>query len=708
MNDRQVLKEAIATLRLHHLVLGDEVVQTAVLALQEKLQTLAETGEEAPHTAETHENLAVLQADLSGFTALSANMDAEQVGDLVDALWQRFDNVVRAWGGVIDKHTGDGLIALFGLPQAQEDDAERAILAALDMQLELSLFNEANLKRPDTGPLARHGVSRELKMRIGVHAGPVVLAKVGASSGVTAVGETITLVELLEQAAPVGGVLISHDVYRRVYGQFTIARQESLSLSGRSEPLAAYAIEQEKGQTFRRDRWGRLGHDGRFLGRAAELERLQFALQESMDNSVMQVVIVNGAAGLGKSQLFAEFERWLELLPVRGCLLRSQASAASQTSSYALMRDLFRQLFDIHQRSSAAVSREKFVRGVQKVARADRVSAREQAHVMGHLLGFDFTDSPYLQDLKEEPDRLATYARSDLARFFTDLADTCPPLVWLVEDGQWADTASLDLIDYLLTHCPDLPLLLIFLTRPSLLAERPHWRATGPFSPMAVINLTPLTPIDARHLISQLLDDVPNVPTRLIDLVVYAAQGNPLHAEQLVRLLYDSEIITTAGDSWHVNLSLLGETPLPETLGALFQARLARLPTTEQAVLGVAALAGERFWDGMVREALTAVDPRIAAATAETLRSLEQKQMIFRQRSSLFATVVEYQFSHDLLWQAAWRTASAEQRQLCQPVLTHWLVEKARQQAINPEFVPILHAAAADAGLPKVGERDDV
>ena len=687
VNNRQVLEETIATLQFHRLVLGEEVVETAVLALQEKLQSLVGGEAVAPPLAATHHCLVVLQADLSGFTALSADMDAEQVGDLVDALWQRFDNVVRAWGGVIDKHTGDGLIALFGLPLAQDDDAERAILAALDMQVELSLFNETNLRQKGTGPLARRGVSQALQMRIGVHIGPVMLTKVGTSSEITAVGETITLVEYLEQASPVGSVLISADVYRRVVGQFSVTPQPPLSLPGRDDLLAVYTVQQEVKRTLHRDRWGTMRYDGRFLGRVAELERLQFALQESMDNSVMQVVVVNGMAGLGKSQLFAAFSRWLDLLPVRGCLLRSQAGPTGKTRPYALIRDFFDQLFHIHRRSSAAVRREKFVRGVQKIARADRVSAREQAHVMGHLLGFDFTDSPYLQDLRDEPGRLSAYAHSDLARFFTDLADTCPPLVWLVEDGQWADAASLDLIDYLLTHCANLPLLVICLARPQLLAERPSWQNTGPFSPIAVINLPPLTPIDTRHLASQLLEEVPNVPSRLVDLVVYGAQGNPLYAEQVVRLLYDSGVIAPTGESWHVNLSVLADFSLPETLPALFQARFDRLSPPEQAALGVAALAGDRFWDGMVQEAVTAVTPSTATAFAKTWQSLEQKQLIFRRRSSLFAAAVEYQFCHDLLWQVAWKAVPAAQRQAHRSALAGWLKTRAKQQAFSPEFL---------------------
>jgi class 3 adenylate cyclase len=651
VNDRQFLEEAIAALQLHHTLLGDDVVETAVLTLREKLQTLS--AKESSDSGESHHALAVLQADLSGFTALSAGMDPERVRDLVDALWRRFDSVIRNWGGIVDKYTGDGLIALFGLPQERDDDVERAILAALDMQLELALFNEANRRKPDSGPLNRQPLNRDFQMRIGVHAGPVIMTRVGASSEVTAIGETILLTEHLEKAAPVGGVLISYNAYRRAYGQFIVSRAESLPIPGRSSPLTVYVAQREKTRSLRQSG----GENGRFLDRAAELERLQFALQETMDNSVTQLIVVTGAAGVGKSRLFAEFERWLDLLPMRGCLLNCQATQSDQQTPLALMRDLFCQLFDIHPRSSPAIRQEKFARGVQAISRAEPSAAREQAHVLGHWLGFDFADSPYLDDLGQDPARLAAYARSDLARFFTDLANNCPPLVWLVENCQWADAESLNLIDFLSAECPDLPLLIVCLARPSLLAGRATWQSSGQFSPISRINLLPLTPIDTRHLISHLLAATPQIPARLIDLMVHGAQGNPLYAEQMAGLLYDNGVIVAAGDGWRVNLSQLADTRPPDSLEALFQARFACLPPAEQTVLQLAAQVGERFGEGAVKEGITAVSPTLAPTIHETLDHLERRGLIFRQRASLPGTISEYQFCHDLLWQEVRQSA---------------------------------------------------
>ncbi|MCB8983066.1 MAG: AAA family ATPase [Ardenticatenaceae bacterium] len=671
MVDYQLLEDAIVTIRTHRTLLGDAVVETAVAALQEKLR-----GRTAVAEGEAFDAAFVLQADLSGFTAMSADMDAEQVRDMVNALWERLDNVVRAWGGLIEKHTGDGLIALFGMPTARDDDAERAVLAALDMQMELTLFNEAARRRTDTGPLERRKANGELHMRLAIHAGPVVRARVGANRELTAVGEAITLVEYLEQAAPVGGVLISYDVYRHIYGQFEVSPSKSLEVPGRQEPLEVYAVQREKPRAFHPEGWSRQSFRTRFVDRTAELERLQFALQETINNSVMQVVAVVGEAGSGKSRLFDEFEQLLELQPVQGCILRSRADPTTAVAPYALMRDFFGQLFEIHLRSSTAVGREKFVRGVENIMQAHQISAREQAHVMGHYLGFDFSDSPYLQELMANPDRLRRYAQNDLARFFTDLANGCPPVVWLVENAQWADAASLDLIEFLLERCSDLPLLVVCLARPELLAQRPSWQSSDPFHPITTLVLPPLTAIDTRHLVTQNLEEVPNLPLKLTDLVVYGAQGNPLYVEQMIHLLFDQNIIARHGENWQMNLSKLDELAVPETLAGLFQARVECLPEPEQTVLQLAALFGPQFWDGAVRQVAVASKDLEADQVAAALEALEQKDLIVRRHSSALAGVLEYQFVHDILRDVVYRQMPPARRRENQIELLAWLTNK--------------------------------
>ena len=676
MVDYQFLEDAIVAIRSHRAVLGDAVVETAVTVLQEKMQMLAAAPAHQTQSAESHAQVVVLQADLSGFTAMSAEMDAEQVRDTVNALWEKLDSVAHSWGGVIDKHTGDGFIALFGVPMAQEDDAERAILAALDMQLELALFNDLSRRRIETGPLDRRKVVGEMKMRIGIHGGSVVLARVGASRKFTAVGETITTVEHVQTAAPVGGVLVSYDIYRQVYGQFEVAIPKTLTIPGRQEPLTVYVVEGAKRHHFATG--GRQWRESalHFVARAAEIEKLQFALQGTMNNSVMQVITVTGEAGAGKSRLFDEFERLVAMLPVQGCILRTQAMQATQAAPYALMRDLFARLFDMNPRSSGHVGREKFVRGVESIMQAHQISAREQAHVMGHFMGFDFADSPYLENLAHDLPRLRRYAHNDLARFFVDLVNGCPPVIWLVENAQWADAASLDLIEFLLDSCADLALLAVVLARPDFWAERPSWNSPDPFNPMSTFTLPPLTAIDTRHLVAQVLDDVPNVPLRLVDLVVHGAQGNPLYVAQMGRLLFDAAIIVRQADHWQVNLSKLADMPIPKTLTELFEARVACLSAAEERVLQTAAIFASPFWDGAVQQLAAEEHGINPGQVAESLSALEQKGLIARQRSSALTGVLEYQFVHDFLWRVIYATIPPVMRRKGQERLVSWLESK--------------------------------
>jgi len=182
----QELKQAIAVLESHRDILDDATVDTALAALREKLRAL-----QSPPPADLQQNTAVLVADLSGFTAMSEQMDAEEVRDTINAVWQKLDGVITAWGGQIDQHVGDGVVALFQATSDVADSAERATLAALDMQLELALFRER--ERGGTGPLGRPFSGDNLRMRIGIHAGAII----GYSQYDIASGRCVALASVL-------------------------------------------------------------------------------------------------------------------------------------------------------------------------------------------------------------------------------------------------------------------------------------------------------------------------------------------------------------------------------------------------------------------------------------------------------------------------------------------------------------------------------
>jgi class 3 adenylate cyclase len=224
MSERKQLEQSIAALEGQRAVLGDEVVDPAIAALREKLAAL-----ESPVTAEQRKQVTILFADVSGFTAMSEAMDAEDVHDLMNDLWARLDGAITARGGLIDKHIGDAVMALFGAPTAHEDDPGRAIRAALAMQEELVAFRQER--------------QAELAMRIGINTGLVLLGEVGTTGEYTAMGDAVNLTSQLEHAAPVGGILISHDTFCHVQSAFEVQRLEPVQVRGREDPVQVYLVE---------------------------------------------------------------------------------------------------------------------------------------------------------------------------------------------------------------------------------------------------------------------------------------------------------------------------------------------------------------------------------------------------------------------------------------------------------------------------------
>ena len=225
MPTRTELEQAIAALEAQRTILGDAVVDASLGALRQQLAALAA---QARQPEPQRKQVTVLFADVSGFTALSETLDHEEVAELMNALWQALDREITARGGVIDKHIGDAVMALWGARTAREDDPEQALRAALALQAALAAFRR------------QHDVA--LAMRIGINTGPVLVGDVGTTAEFTAMGDAVNIASRLEHAAPIGGVLIAHDTYRHVRGLFDVEALPPLPVKGKAEPLSVYLV----------------------------------------------------------------------------------------------------------------------------------------------------------------------------------------------------------------------------------------------------------------------------------------------------------------------------------------------------------------------------------------------------------------------------------------------------------------------------------
>ena len=685
----QDIENAITVIETQQSQLENGVVRISLAALREKLADMQEhsTGEQFPLVT-------VLVADLSGFTAMSELRDAEEVRDTMNALWQKLDGVIATWGGKVDKHVGDAVIALFGMPKARKDDPERAVQAALDMQLELALFNERARFGDGVLQYSRSSRQAQLRMRIGIHNGSVFMGAVGSSKGLTAVGDTVNLANELEKNAPVEGILISGDMFEEVQDVFEVVPHDPLLLKGRTRPEAVYVVRREKARPFYMSIRGIEGVETRIVGRNQELEMLQDVLLAAIDGSQSQVVTVLGESGVGKSRLLYEFERLMAVQPEKVNILRGRVQREMGQQPYSLFRDLLANHFDIHRRNSPAVAREKFVRGVVEILAEDTPKIRRSAHIIGQLLGYDFTHNSDLKGVSDDPRRLRELAFQELSLLFSALSRQEAGAVLLLEDLHRADEGSFDLLDYLVAECAQEPLMFICIARPVLLQKRPSYQMVESLNDGTYhrIELPPLNMIDSRHLAMDILQHVRQLPFRLLDMIVNRGRGNPFFTEELVSLLIEFEVIVPAENRWQIQLINLPEMPVSPTLADMVRLRLTKLSELEQKVLQLASVSGRLFWDAMLVEMIRADLADISdEEIQETLYSLELNDWLYRRKLSTFAEVQEYAFRHDSLSSSIYRTLSSDKQQQAHRHAAKWLIEQNGRDIANHAAVIAHH-----------------
>ncbi|MBE7528256.1 MAG: tetratricopeptide repeat protein [Chloroflexi bacterium] len=667
MSTQNELEEAIVAIEAQRGVLFEnEVVDVALLALQEKLAVM-----QAPPTMQQHENICVLVADMSGFTSMSEFLDAEEVRDAINAVWRKLDRVIVNWGGVIDKHLGDGVIALFGLPPAKTDDARQAVSAALDMQWELALFNEQQARiASGSGPFRSE---RRIQMRVGLHIGPVYFGQVGSTDEVTAVGDTVAVAHKLEQAAPVGSVLISGELYERIQPFFEADEQPPIFLSKNEPAYSTYVVRRELPQATFAMSSKPASTESRFVGRGDELNSLQQALQVAIDNSLAQIITIVGEAGVGKSRLLYEFERLISLLPESICVMKGIGSLGISEKPYGLIRSLLCHRYDIHPQHSPVITREKLVRGLLNELDHDHDRAKVVAEHITQLLGFDSKEvlpqkaitrplTLYWEaslDQRREQRDIRSDGFEDLAYLLTAVAQNYAATVIFLEDFHAADEGSYDFLDYLMQVCRDLPLLIVCLTRPSLFGKRPSWRMVET-TERHEIQLPPLSLIDTRHLLTELLQKLEAQPMRLMDVIGSAAAGNPFDLEEMVSLFTAAGVLEENETRWQANMGRLLELPSPPTVPNLWRGQLEKLPESQRQILQRAAIFGPTFWDAGLLE-LVAGDLLMGAVNLEhDLQALIQTNWIRRAVDTAVPNTHQYHFRHDRLQQAIYATIAPQ------------------------------------------------
>ena len=483
-----------------------------------------------------------LFADIAGFTRLSSGMDAEETHAMLNGFFAGVDQMVTRYGGSIDKHIGDAVMAVFGAPVAHTDDPERALRAALDIHEAVAQLNPP------------------LEVHVGVASGQVVASSTGSAAHTeyTITGDSVNLAARLTDLAKSGETLVAASVQRALGERFRGVDLGEQVIKGLSEPVSVWRLDELSAEQSESGQ--------KFVGRSRELGQFVAALEHCSEMGKGQTVIVRGEAGVGKSRLVEEFSNLAQAkeFAIHTGLILDFGTAKGQDAIGALVRGLL----DIPRGSGKAMRAEAARRAVN----SGWIPEERLVHLNDLL---DLPQPPNLAGIHEAMDN----ATRNLGKQETlgDLIQTkseATNLLVRIEDTHWADQVILAHLAHLVRAVQSIPVLLILTSRITGDKLDQNWRAGTEGAPLMAIDLSPLDSSEASDL-AQYFGDLDE---DVISACVERSGGNPLFLEQLLRNADE----LTAGN-------------IPGTIQGIVQARLDALQTVDQGAIQAASVLGQRF-----------------------------------------------------------------------------------------------------------------
>jgi class 3 adenylate cyclase len=576
--------------------------------------------------------VSVLFADLVGFTSRSEQLDVEEVRGTLEPYQARLRQELERFGGTVEKFIGDAVMAVFGAPVAREDDAERAVRAALAI-------------RDSVGELGQ-----DLEVRVGVQTGEALVA-VGVrpelGEGIVS-GDVVNTAARLQGLAPVGEVLVGEATFRATERVVVYEPHEPVVAKGKAEPVACWVAREPRSRVPAAVR-----DSMPLVGRERERRLLLDALERCRAERSVQLVTIVGVPGIGKSRLVEELRAEVEAAPEPTTWRVGRVLSYGEGVAFWPVAEIIKQQAGILESDDAATTAGKLDAAIEAVglAGADAVWARRQ---LAPLMGVETSaDTGGLEE---------TFAGW---RLFLEALAAGGTVVLVVEDLHWAEDALLDFLDALIDRITSVPLLVVCTARPELWEKRASWGGGKPNA--LTISLGPLSEAETRELVGALAD-----PSLLVDAakdeLLGRAGGNPLYAQEYVRMVVERGADASA---------------LPESVQGIIAARLDALSAEEKSLLQDAAVVGRTSWLG----AVCVLGERERAAAEGLAFRLERKQLLRRTRQSSVAGEIELSFAHDLIQEVAYAQLTRPQRAQRHERAAAWVGQLAGDRDDRAELV---------------------
>jgi class 3 adenylate cyclase/tetratricopeptide (TPR) repeat protein len=609
----------------------------------------------APPPGEERKTVTVLFCDLVGFTAASDQADPEDVLARIRPYHARLRRELEEFGGTVEKFIGDAVMAVFGAPVAHEDDPERAVRAGLRILAAIADLNRADPRL-------------ELAVRVGLESGEAVVtlaARPELGEGLVA-GDVLNTASRLQGVAPVGGVVVGPATYAATRDAFDYQPLDPVTLKGKAGPVPlfrALAPRAPLGTGVIR------APATPMVGRRTDLGVLTRAFRTAVRESAVRLVVVAGEPGVGKSRLVAELGSFVAAQPGPARWRRGRCLPYGEGITFWALEEIIR--------AEAGISESD-----PPEAMAAKIDA---------MIPADAPDAPWLRARLRplaglsapEAGREENFAAW---RAVIELLAGDRPTVLVFEDLHWADRALLDFIEQLAGHIDGVPLLLTITARPELYERVPGWAATA--RSLATVNLKALAPAETARLVANLLGSAA-LPAGIQQTLFERSGGNPLYAEQFVRLLQDQQILTRAGAGWHLDPK--AEVPLPPGVHGLIAARLDSLPAEHKRVLHDAAVIGKVFW----ASALAEMGDQDQHAVRAALNELARKELVRPRHRSSLAGQPEYAFVHALIREVCYGQIPRAERAERHRRAAAWIERMAGERAADYAEILAAHYTTA-------------
>jgi class 3 adenylate cyclase/tetratricopeptide (TPR) repeat protein len=599
---------------------------------------------EAPRSAaEERKIVSVLFVDLVGFTAASEKADPEDVRARLRPYHARVKQEIERFGGTVEKFVGDAVMAVFGAPVSREDDAERAVHSALRI---LDAIVELNEEHPDLQLTVRGAVNTGEAM--------VTLGARPAEGESIVAGDVVNTAARLQTSAPVGGIVVGESTYRATSDVFEYEPLEPVAVKGKAEALPLWhALAPRR----------RIGVDVEpivrtpLIGRDDDLALLQSIYTRTLRDTSVQLVTVAGEPGVGKTRLMAEFRKWVDDRPELVFWRQGRSLSYGAGITYWALGEMVKAHAGILESDTPEEAAAKLAVAVQEAA--EDASERDWLNAsLAPLVGAGAAAAG-------DRDESFTAWR----RFIEGIASE-RPLVLVFEDLHWADDALVEFVEHLVDWSTDVPLLVLCSARPELYERHPGWG--GGKRNSNTVSLSPLGADETARLLAALLQKAV-LPAETQRTLLERAGGNPLYAEEFVRMLSDRGVLTEQGDLRDDDI------PVPDNVQALIAARLDTLPPDRKALLHDGAVVGKVFWAG----AIASMGDRDEALVRTGLHELARKELVRSARTSSVSDQAEYSFWHLLVRDVAYSQIPRAERGRKHVAAAEWVERMAGERVTD-------------------------